>query len=104
MVSVWVPFDHIAEETSVEFIQGSHRLEGGPRAFAPRRFTDDTQFETGLDESMLELPDIPAQRSADGKSVQLLGEERQLLRFTLEPGDCLMCEFLLLPGLLFCLR
>ena len=35
---------------------------------------------------MLELPDIPAQRSADGKTVTLLGEERRLLRFTLEPG------------------
>ena len=78
--SVWLPLDPVPEDLSVEFVRGSHRWE----AFTPLRFRDDAPYEgTGLPP----VPDIEAHR-----------EHYDIARFSLEPGDCLVFQAMIVHG------
>lgn len=71
--SIWFPLDSISEETTVEFVRGSHRWG---RWFAPfDRMRDGSAFEGDTFER---APDVEAGRSAF-----------DIASWTLEPGDCL---------------
>ena len=78
--SVWLPFDAVAEDTCVEYVAGSHDWP----EFSPYHFVDGTPYEgTGLPP----LPDIDAERA-----------QHRILRFALEPGDCLVFQAMIVHG------
>lgn len=78
--SLWVPFDPVAEETCVEYVAGSHAWP----EFSPYHFADGTAYAgTGLPP----LPDIEAER-----------DRHRILRFALEPGDCLVFQAMIVHG------
>jgi len=81
--SLWVPFDPVPAETSVEFVAGSHRWD----RFNPRHFRDGSPYAgTGLPP----LPDIEAERA-----------RHDIRRFELVPGDCLAFQAMIVhsaPG------
>lgn len=78
--SLWVPFDPVAEETCVEYVAGSHAWP----EFSPYHFADGTPYAgTGLPA----LPDIEAER-----------DRHRILRFALEPGDCLVFQAMIVHG------
>ncbi len=80
VASIWLPFDPVATETSVEYVAGSHRWE----AYSPYHFADGTEYEgTGLPP----LPDIEAAR-----------ETHDILSFACEPGDCLVFQAMIVHG------
>lgn len=71
--SIWMPLDPILEETTLEFVQGSHRWG---RWFAPfDRMRDGSSFE-GVE--FEPAPDVEAAR-----------DDYDIVSWTLEPGDCL---------------
>jgi ectoine hydroxylase-related dioxygenase (phytanoyl-CoA dioxygenase family) len=71
-ISMWIPVDPIARESTLEFVCGSHI---GPW-YMPRSFLDG-QAKWFPDGSLAELPDI----DADPEQFSVIGWE-------LEPGDC----------------
>ncbi|HEY9567544.1 MAG TPA: phytanoyl-CoA dioxygenase family protein [Thalassobaculum sp.] len=78
--SLWVPFDPVPEETCVEYVAGSHDWP----EFSPYHFADGTPYaNTGLPP----LPDIEAERA-----------RHRILRFALEPGDCLVFQAMIVHG------
>ncbi|MCR9256061.1 MAG: phytanoyl-CoA dioxygenase family protein [Alphaproteobacteria bacterium] len=78
--SIWLPFDPVAEETCIEYVAGSHRWP----EYNPAHFSDHTPYEgTGLPA----LPDIEAER-----------DKHKILRFALEPGDCLVFQAMIVHG------
>jgi len=97
VVTVWVPFDRMEENQGVEFIRGSHVFEGRCR-YQPKRFTDGQAFTTGISESLVDMPDIGAARSADGKTVEISGQKHDILKFAVEPGDVLVFNGWILHG------
>jgi len=97
VVTVWVPFDAMEENQAVEFIRGSHVFDGRCR-YQPRRFLDGKPFSSGISEALVDMPDLGAARSADGKSVELRGKKQDILRFAVEPGDVLVFNAWILHG------
>ncbi len=81
-VSMWVPVDPVARDTSPEFIAGSHRWK---RRFTPERFNGQPLY--GDDDDHEPLPDIDADRSAF-----------DIRGFDLEPGDVICFHFLTVHG------
>ena len=81
-VSMWVPVDPVARDTSPEFIAGSHRWQ---RTFTPERFNGQPLYGDGDDNEP--LPDIDADRSAF-----------DIRGFDLEPGDAVCFHFLTVHG------
>ncbi len=81
-VSIWIPLDPIARETSVEFVAGSHRWE---QFFTPERFN--TQPLYGDADTYEKLPDIEANRDA-----------YDIRGFELEPGDAICFHYLTIHG------
>ncbi len=79
--SLWIPLDPVAEDVCVEFVAGSHRW--GTR-YAPRRFVDHADHPGAEGEA---VPDIEARRC-----------EFEILRWSLEPGDCIGFHALTLHG------
>jgi len=78
--SIWLPFDPVAEDTCVEYVAGSHLWP----EFNPAHFSDHSPYEgTGLPP----LPDIEAERA-----------RHNILRFALEPGDCLVFQAMIVHG------
>ncbi|NQW08751.1 MAG: phytanoyl-CoA dioxygenase family protein [Alphaproteobacteria bacterium] len=78
--SVWVPFDPVAEDACVEYVAGSHAWP----EFSPYHFADGRPYAgTGLPT----LPDIEAER-----------DRHRILRFALEPGDCLVFQAMIVHG------
>ena len=78
--SLWVPFDPVAEDTCVEYVAGSHSWP----EFSPYHFADGTLYaDTGLPP----LPDIERER-----------DRHRILRFALEPGDCLVFQAMIVHG------
>lgn len=78
--SLWVPFDPVAEETCVEYVAGSHAWP----EYSPYHFADGTLYAgTGLPT----LPDIDAERA-----------RHHILRFALQPGDCLVFQAMIVHG------
>lgn len=78
--SIWLPLDPIPKESCVEYVAGSHNWP----AFSPYHFADGTPYEgTGLPP----LPDIDAER-----------ERHEILRFDLQPGDCLLFQAMIVHG------
>jgi ectoine hydroxylase-related dioxygenase (phytanoyl-CoA dioxygenase family) len=78
--SVWVALDPVPEPVSVEYVAGSHRWP----EFSPYHFADGTPYaDTGLPP----LPDIEAKR-----------REYRILRFAMEPGDCLVFQAMIVHG------
>lgn len=78
--SIWLPLDLISKEICVEYVAGSHSWP----EFSPYHFTDGSPYEgTGLPP----LPDIEAER-----------ERHEILRFALEPGDCLVFQAMIVHG------
>jgi len=71
-ISMWIPVDPVARESTLEFVRGSHL---GPW-YMPRSFLDG-QAKWFPDGSLAELPDI----EADPERFPVIGWE-------LEPGDC----------------
>jgi len=78
--SMWAPADPVAEESTLEFVAGSHL--GGWRL--PRTFLDEQAawFPEG---SPAELPDIEHRR-----------DHFRILRWELEPGDAVLVHLLTL--------
>jgi ectoine hydroxylase-related dioxygenase (phytanoyl-CoA dioxygenase family) len=81
-VSFWIPVDPVPEDTCLELIAGSHR---GPWLM-PRSFLDGRAkwFPEG---SLAEMPDYEAER-----------DRHRILRWTLEPGDCIAFHMLTVHG------
>lgn len=80
VVSIWLPLDNVAEESSLKYVKGSHRWG----AHNPHNFIDNTPYEgTGLPE----LPDINANR-----------DEYEILGWDMEPGDCLVFQGMIVHG------
>ena len=82
--SIWLPLDPVDRATSVEYVAGSHRWG---RWFRPRYFNRDNTRLAVADERMEEMPDIDAMRS-----------ELTVLRWSLEPGDCIFFHGLSVHG------
>ncbi len=82
--SIWLPLDPVPEETCVEYVAGSHRWG---RWFAPMFFNQDNTALAALDARWEPVPDIDADRGA-----------YELLRWSLEPGDCIFFHALTLHG------
>jgi len=80
VASVWVPFDPVPENVCVEYIAGSHRWP----EHNPHNFLDGSPYQ-GTDLSS--LPDIEAER-----------EKHSILRFAMEPGDCLVFQAMIVHG------
>jgi len=78
--SIWLPFDPVPESSCVEYVAGSHDWE----AYSPYHFADGTPYE-GTD--LPPIPDIDAER-----------EKHRILRFSLEPGDCLVFQAMIVHG------
>ena len=80
VASIWLPLDHVAKESVVQYVSGSH--EWGEHN--PRRFADQTPYEgTGLPE----LPDIKGNR-----------DQYEILGWDMEPGDCLVFQAMIVHG------
>ncbi|MCZ6721349.1 MAG: phytanoyl-CoA dioxygenase family protein [Proteobacteria bacterium] len=80
LCSNWIPLDPITEETTVEFIRGSHRWG---RWFAPfDSMTDGSRYES---EAFERFPDIEAHRA-----------DYEIVSWELEPGDCIFFHGLML--------
>ncbi|MDA1356872.1 MAG: phytanoyl-CoA dioxygenase family protein [Proteobacteria bacterium] len=78
--SMWVPLDPISEDTMLEFVRGSHRWG---KWYAPfDKMRDGSSFEG---EKFEKAPDIDKERDA-----------YDIVSWTLEPGDCLVFQALLL--------
>lgn len=77
-VSMWMPVDPVAAESTLEFLAGSHE-QGW---LLPRSFMD-SQAKWFPEGSLSELPDIESDRSA-----------HPILGWALEPGDVVMFHML----------
>ncbi len=80
VASLWVPFDPVPKDVSVEYVAGSH-LWG---AHNPYHFSDGSPYQ-GTD--LPPLPDIEAHR-----------DDHRILSFALEPGDCLVFQAMIVHG------
>ena len=78
--SMWTPVDPVAEESTLEFLAGSH-LEGW---LLPRTFLDE-QAKWFPEGSLAELPDIEGHR-----------EDFPIVRWALQPGDAVFFHMLTL--------
>jgi len=78
--SMWAPVDPVAEESTLEFLAGSH-LEGWR---LPRTFMDE-QAKWFPEGSLAELPDIESRR-----------DDFRILRWALQPGDAVFFHMLTL--------
>ncbi|RYH50427.1 MAG: phytanoyl-CoA dioxygenase [Alcaligenaceae bacterium] len=81
-VSIWLPLDPVARDSSLEFVAGSHRWG---KLFRPRKFTQgsyDHQSDT-----LEPVPDIDAHR-----------DQYDILGWALEPGDAIAFDYLTLHG------
>jgi len=84
LCSIWLPLDPVDADTCVAYVAGSHRWG---RWFAPRYFraadsalpVEDPRFEA--------MPDIDAER-----------DRHRLLRWDMEPGDCIVFHALTVHG------
>jgi len=81
-VSIWIPLDPVARDTSPEFVAGSHRWG---RSFTPERFN--TQPLYGEADTYEKLPDIQANR-----------DDYDIRGFDLEPGDAICFHYLTVHG------
>ncbi|MGQ7247078.1 phytanoyl-CoA dioxygenase family protein [Halomonas sp. V046] len=79
-ISMWMPVDPVARESTLEFIAGSHR---GPWLM-PRTFMDD-QAKWFPEGSLENLPDIEARR-----------DDYRILGWALKPGDAVFFNMLTL--------
>lgn len=78
--SIWVTMDPVPEQNCPEYVRGSHYWE----EFNPQHFDDHTPYRgTGLPA----LPDIESDR-----------ESYDIVRFDLEPGDCLIFQAMIAHG------
>ncbi|MEQ9643776.1 MAG: phytanoyl-CoA dioxygenase family protein [Alphaproteobacteria bacterium] len=82
--SIWLPLDPVAESTCVEYIAGSHRWG---RWFAPQYFNRGNTSLEAEDPRFEPIPDFDAERGA-----------HRLLRWSLEPGDCIFFHALAVHG------
>lgn len=82
--SIWLPLDTVAEETCVEYIAGSHRWG---RWFAPQYFNRANTSLEAQDPRFEPIPDFDAERRA-----------HRMLRWSLEPGDCIFFHALTVHG------
>lgn len=76
--SLWIPLDPVPLESSLRFIAGSHRWG---RWFVPRRFKDSREYERSA-------PHAEEDRfeTLDADALEL--DRREILAWSLEPGDC----------------
>ena len=79
--SIWLPLDPVPASVCTEFIAGSHRWG---KWFTPKRFADHDEHPSNEGET---IPDIDANR-----------EQYRLLRWSLEPGDCIVFHALTVHG------
>lgn len=80
-VSLWLPLDPVARDSSLEFVKGSHRWG---TLFRPRRFTG-VDYEHASD--LCPMPDIDGAR-----------EQYEILGWALEPGDAIAFDHLSVHG------
>ncbi|MEM1141974.1 MAG: phytanoyl-CoA dioxygenase family protein [Pseudomonadota bacterium] len=80
VVSIWLPLDPIAADSSLRYVAGSHRWT----EFNPQHFSDGSAYEgTGLPT----LPDID--RNAENYDIR---------SWDMEPGDCLLFQAMIVHG------
>jgi len=80
VVSIWLPLDEVAAESSLKYVLGSHRWA----EYNPHHFSDNSPYQgTGLPE----LPDI----SADP-------EHYDIVSWSMEPSDCLVFQAMIVHG------
>jgi ectoine hydroxylase-related dioxygenase (phytanoyl-CoA dioxygenase family) len=81
-VSIWLPLDPVARNSTVEFVAGSHRWG---KLFRARKFTgvDYEHTTPGLET----MPDIEGNR-----------DDYQILGWDLEPGDAIAFDYLTVHG------
>ena len=83
LCSIWTPLDPVPESSALQFVAGSHRWKG---LFLPRKFSSHQDY--GYDsQSFRPVPDIDAETS-----------QHQLLRWSMEPGDCIVFHMKTLHG------
>lgn len=83
VVSLWIPLDEVARETSVEYVAGSHKWG---RWFAPKSFST-RQNHVAVDETLDQVPDIDGAR-----------DKYELLGWEMAPGDLILFHGLTLHG------
>jgi ectoine hydroxylase-related dioxygenase (phytanoyl-CoA dioxygenase family) len=84
IISLWIPLDPVAKDTSIEFIAGSHAWG---RWFAPARFADSKTHDAAQDSRFETPPDFEAERS-----------KYRILQWPLEVGDCVAFHGLTVHG------
>ena len=83
VISLWLPLDPVARETSVEYVKGSHRWG---RWFQPRFFKQAVDLAVA-DPRFEPVPDVEKERG-----------RHELLGWSLEPGDAIAFHGLTLHG------
>ncbi|XP_013378900.1 uncharacterized protein LOC106150566 [Lingula anatina] len=87
--SIWLPIDPVPMETTLQFVKGSHRWG---RWFIPKKFAtannyDIVRAETCGDRAYENAPDV-------NNAV----EKYEILKWAVEPGDCVVFHMLTLHG------
>jgi ectoine hydroxylase-related dioxygenase (phytanoyl-CoA dioxygenase family) len=80
---MWITFDHVAKEDSLEFVRGSHR----GTLFNTSKFAGDDDTEPIADNDLPRLPDIEKERG-----------DWDIVSWAVEPGDVLVFHPAMLHG------
>lgn len=85
--SIWMPIDSVSQNTSVQFIKGSHKWG---KWYYPRKFATSSNYKMethDLDHNYEDIPDF------DGSI-----EDYTVLQWDVEPGDCVVFHMMTIHG------
>ncbi|XP_064454695.1 uncharacterized protein LOC135365979 [Ornithodoros turicata] len=85
--SIWMPVDPVGEETSIQFVAGSHRWG---KWFYPRKFATLKNYALGDNRLDHEYEDVPVEEIDGGK--------HRILKWAVQPGDCIVFHMRTLHG------
>ncbi|ELU17267.1 hypothetical protein CAPTEDRAFT_192845 [Capitella teleta] len=87
-VSLWIPIDPVSTETTLQFVKGSH-LSG--KWFHPRKFATELNYtESKVVKHGRKYHAVP--------DVEANPDEYEVLKWAVQPGDCLAFHMLTLHG------
>lgn len=86
--SIWMPIDPVSEETTIQFVRGSHKWG---KWFHPRKFATEKNYSVERDNSggkvFEDAPDVDSDR-----------HKYEILQWAVEPGDCVVFHMKTLHG------